>query len=421
MHNRYIRAAGALATLVLAGSTAALTAGPAGAATASYNDTRVTASGTHVVDRVTGAAGARDVAAVAPAVSTQVKVSGLFGPDSGAGTYSLVSPASIDGVTLQLSTVDGGNVVISGSGTPSSTATTSEQGTVRLVYTDADNDVAIVDVPVVVGTNSVQLQNPAEGNGGATTYEVSDISSVNDNTDGAVVFYVTTTEIAPSGGSTVTTTSTAEAATASESNLPTGLASAQPLSPAGATATPGEYNDVLVRATDSVGASALGETRITITASRVRTPRVSSVGDFANAFGNGPDAYRQLYYPGARVAGWTVTRGDIATNLIRVQVGTTTGGAPIYRLEFERYFGSSRGASGECMTQVNTSVLEETCTESSLAQDWYLNGSSYLTNAASGLFVTPHGTGALLTVSTDPTSGGGSGVYHWVSLGSYRS
>src|SRR6201996_8305777 len=87
--------------------------------------------------------------------------------------YSIRSGGVIDGVRLTASTdnpvgVSGGNVTLTASGTPTSTTGTSEDGTVVLNATDPAGDVAVVTVPVVVGANSVQLQNGAAANGGGT-------------------------------------------------------------------------------------------------------------------------------------------------------------------------------------------------------------------------------------------------------------
>jgi hypothetical protein len=152
--------------------------------------------------------------------------------------------------------------------------------------------------------------------------------------------------------------------------------------------------------------------------SRTPGPRGSRTGsgDFVNRYGNGLDAYQQKI-PGL-VAGWTATKGDPATNLIRERVGTHDGSA-VYLLEFQRLNGSSLIASGYCVTDsgaANGNVLVSApCSTTSLAQQFYLNSRSNLENLGDRLFVTPHGTGVQLTDSADSSSGGGSGVYRWES------
>jgi hypothetical protein len=213
-----------------------------------YHDTSVQA-GQLTSHAITGTAGARNVISGTGTTDNAVKVSGLDGV-GGTTTplvYTLKSRATIDGVTLSLftdgSAASGGNTVISATGTPTATGA-SEDGTVVLDATDSDGDVAIVSVPVVVGANSVQL------NGTATTDEVSLVSATDDNTTGSVVFTTS-----PAG------------ARVTESNLPRGLASGNPLKPGDA--VPGNYQGVDVKATDRAGAVATGSLSIKVNGRRV--------------------------------------------------------------------------------------------------------------------------------------------------------
>jgi len=223
-----------------------------------YHDTSVLA-GSLTSHAITGSAGARDVAPTPPATtSTQVKVSGLTG--SGGQTrplvYSIKSGGDIDGVRLAASTdnpigISGGNVTLTATGTPRSTSGTDADGTVVLDATDPAGDVAVVSVPVVVGTNSVQLPAGAGATGGAVTDEVALTGAANSN--GSIVFTTS-----PAGGRVT------------ESHLPQGLASGNPLKPGDA--APGNYPGVNVKATDRAGAVATGSLSITVNAQQVSIP-----------------------------------------------------------------------------------------------------------------------------------------------------
>lgn len=226
-----------------------------------YHDTSVQV-GSLTSQAITGTAGARDVAPTPPATaSTQVKVSGLTGSGGTATplTYKIKSGRKIDGVQLSASTdnpvgISGGNVTLSASGTPTKTSGTKEDGTVVLHATDPAGDVAVVTVPVVVGVNSVQLQNAAATSGGATTDEVSLVSATDNNRNGSIVFTTS-----PAG------------AKVTESNLPHGLASGNRLKPGDA--VPGRYKDVKVKATDAAGAVATGSLSIKVNGQKASTHR----------------------------------------------------------------------------------------------------------------------------------------------------
>ena len=226
-----------------------------------YQDTSVQA-GSLTSQAITGTAGARDVAPTPPATaSTQVKVSGLTGSGGTATplTYTIKSSRVIDGVRLSASTdnpvgISGGNVTLSASGTPTRTSGTREDGTVVLHATDPAGDVAVVKVPVVVGVNSVQLQNPTATSGGASTDEVSLVSATDNNRNGSVVFTTS-----PAG------------ARVTESNLPRGLVSGNRIKPGDA--VPGRYKNVKVTATDAAGAVATGSLSIKVNGHKASTRR----------------------------------------------------------------------------------------------------------------------------------------------------
>jgi hypothetical protein len=209
-----------------------------------YRDTSVQA-GPLTSHGITGTAGARDV-------GTKVKVSGLTGSGGLTAllTYAIRSGGLIDGVRLTASTdnpigISGGNVTLTASGTPTRTSGTSEDGTVVLLATDPAGDVAVVSVPVVVGANSVQT------NGNATTDEVA-LTGASDS-NGSIVFTTS-----PAGGRVT------------ESDLPRGLDTGNPLKPGDA--APGTYQGVKVKATDRAGAVATGSLSIMVNAQQGGTP-----------------------------------------------------------------------------------------------------------------------------------------------------
>jgi hypothetical protein len=393
--------AAAAAALASAGLAAAA---PAGAAT--YHDTSVQVH--HFSStKVSGAADARNVN------GNEVKVSGaLVNTLEGVGgtttplVYTLASSPFIDGVHLALSTdgsaAAGGNVVIAGTGNPFSTSGTMEFGTVKLFATDSDGNRAVVSVPVQVGHSSVQLPaaNANATDGGAATDTVALSTPTDDNTIGGIDF----TTLPP--GATVT-----------ESNLPHDLVSGNPLRKGDA--APGSYSGIGVKATDSAGAVANGTLSVKVNATKSAAPGGTlkgsrAVGDYVNTYGNGFDAYQQKIGAGLLVRGWTATKGDPATNLIRTDDGTKTNGFEDYQLEFQRTSGSSLIASGYCVAVSGSAIVQQSCSEGAPAQELYLDNGQLGSVSAPGMFVTPHGTGAALTVSANPGSGGGSGnTYRW--------
>jgi hypothetical protein len=148
-------------------------------------------------------------------------------------------------------------------------------------------------------------------------------------------------------------------------------------------------------------------------------PGKGTVGNYVNIYGNGPDAYQQKYGTGDKVAGWTATQTDPAAVVIRIADTTKTYGYPDYQIEFQRNTGAQWVASGFCMSASSAGVVsEQQCSEGAAAQEWFLDSHGRLVNVAGAGpgngFLTPHGTGAALSTSTSPNSGGGSGTtYRW--------
>jgi hypothetical protein len=248
----------AAAVAVAAGAGAAFAA-TSQAGAAGYTDTSLQVSNFVWQHEITGTASANEV------LPTTVDVSGLkgaFAPGSSSDrsvVYAIKAGADVDGVTLSVTdneilaaTTTG---VISANGTLNNGAVAPVAATVTLTATDTYGDVAVVTVPVEVSNNSVVL-----GTGSVLTDEVYSITASNDNTNGSVVFAAKDTG------------DTAIAAT-SESNLPSGLVSGNPLLPG--TAIPGKYNDLEVTAADAAGAQATGSFLLKVNGGPAAVPVLS--------------------------------------------------------------------------------------------------------------------------------------------------
>ena len=142
----------------------------------------------------------------------------------------------------------------------------------------------------------------------------------------------------------------------------------------------------------------------------VRAP--GSLGDEANRFGNGFDVFRQRRAVNAAVVGWTATRADPATSFIRLP-GTIPGA---YRFEYAPG-GTATGlfVSEPGYDAAGTGLTDGLVLRASSTGPWQQfipqpNGT--LKNAATGLVVSPAGTGAQLRGTTAPSPWGGSG-YAW--------
>jgi len=221
----------------------------------------------------------------------------------------------------------------------------------------------------------------------------------NNNATGAVQF----TGIVRSAGSC--------AVTFSQSNLPGGLVSGNPLVPGGA--YPRSYTGVVYTATDPLGSTFSGTFDLHVFGHVVvPPPPPSNYGNMVNPFGNGFDAYQQHQYPGAIVAGWTATQADPATHFIRL-LGTVPGA---YKFEY-----APNGAgSGLCVSDpgggwasdpLRDGLILSVC-NSGPWQQFIQQRNGALRNVATGLFVNPDGTGAQLRGGPAPSPWGGS-FYTW--------
>jgi hypothetical protein len=256
----------------------------------------------------------------------------------------------------------------------------------------ANETVKFNEVNGILGVSSTSSQ-PSE------TWAV---SVFNDNATGAVYFSGTITS-PPSGGS--------GPLTFSQSNLPAGLVSGNPLVPG--TAYPRIYTGVIYTATDVLGSTFSGTFTLHVYGHVVvPPPPVSNYGNEVNPFGNGFDAYQQHQYPGAIVAGWTATQADPATHFIRLP-GTVPGA---YKFEYA----PNGAASGLCVSDPGGGWASDplpdglilTVSNSGPWQQFIPQPDGTLRNVATGLVVSPNGTGAQLRGTVYPTPWGGS-FYTW--------
>jgi hypothetical protein len=225
------------------------------------------------------------------------------------------------------------------------------------------------------------------------------VSVFNNNTTGAVQFSGTVT---PAGACTLTF---------SQSNLPTGLVSGNPLVPG--SAYPRTYTGVVYTATDPLGSTFSGTFSLHVFGHVVVPPPApGNYGDEVNPFGNGFDVYQQHQAVNAIIAGWTATQADPATHFIRLP-GTVPGA---YTFEYApNGVATGLSVSDPGYDAAGTGLTNGLVLRGSNNGPWQQfipqpNGT--LMNVATGLIVSPNGTGAQLRGTTAPTSWGGS-VYTW--------
>jgi len=141
-----------------------------------------------------------------------------------------------------------------------------------------------------------------------------------------------------------------------------------------------------------------------------RTP--GTLGDEVNPFGNGFDVYGQHQAVNAIIAGWAATNADPATHFIRLP-GTVPGA---YRFEYAPYgVGTGLFVSDPGYDAAGAGLTDGLVLRASNNGPWQQfipqpNGT--LKNAATGLYVSPNGTGAQLRGTPAPSPWGGS-VYTW--------
>jgi hypothetical protein len=199
------------------------------------------------------------------------------------------------------------------------------------------------------------------------------------------------------------------------SGLPGGIVSnsAGLFTIAGSTAAPGTYGSVGVTATDQYGAGTQSAFQLVVKAQPVYVP--GNYGDMVNPFGNGFDVFQQHQAANAIVAGWTATKADPATHFIR-HPGTVPGA---YTFEYApNGVGTGLSVSDPGYDAAGTGLKDGLVLRASNNGPWQQfipqpNGT--LKNVATGLIVSPNGTGAQLRGTTAPSSWGGS-VYQWTDF-----
>ena len=260
------------------------------------------------------------------------------------------------------------------------------------VATDSAGNAEALMIPVTITAGSIQI------NGGSSKVLGDTLSKLADtNIAGTVKFSATS--------------SAGQSISFAQSNLPSGLTSGNPtLTYVGGTAAPGTYGGVQVTATDSAGAVLHGVFTLVVHASPVYTP--GNWGDEVNPFGNGFDVYQQRDYAGAIIAGWTATQADPATHFLRL-AGTSSGA---YKYEYA----PSGSGTGLCVSDpgggwgsdpLRDGLILTVCNNGPW-QQFVPQSNGTLKNLATGLVVSPNGTGAQLRGTSSPSSWGGS-VYTW--------
>ena len=263
-------------------------------------------------------------------------------------------------------------------------------GTIEIVVdaTDGAGNAEALELPVTLTPGNIVTS------GAPATVAISNLAAA--NVAGTVVFSASSSE--------------GNAINFAQSNLPNGLASGNPaLTYAGGTAAPGTYSGVVVTAADADGAVLHGVFTLTVVAQQVN---VGNYGNEVNRFGNGFDVYRQHAYPGAIIAGWTATQHDPATHFQRNN-GSHQGA---FQYEYAPH-GSGIGlcvsdpGGGWASDPQRDGLILTTC-NSGPWQQFVPQSDGTLRNVATGLVVSPNGTGAQLRGTSAPTPWGGS-FYTW--------
>ena len=199
----------------------------------------------------------------------------------------------------------------------------------------------------------------------------------------------------------------------SQSNLPAGLTSGNPL--VAGSAAPGYYTGLPYTATDPLGSMFSGTFNLRITASGVVPPTPpANYGNEVNQFGNGFDVYQQRQYPGAIIAGWTATKADPATHFLRLN-GRVRGAS-----QFE--YAPHGAGTGLCVSDPGGGWASNPLPDGLILtscnygpwQQFIPQRNGTLKNVATGLVVSPNGKGAQLRGTAAPTSWGGS-AYRWTA------
>jgi hypothetical protein len=345
--------------------------------------------------------GALAVGATAlPAHATTWSDTGLSAGTVTADTFAGTGLGAADGTAADIILSGTGVTTWSLHGTPAGVslvgATISYSGTagsptnIVVDATDSAGNAEALEIPVTTTATTIQTSGSPSGILGDTLSALTD-----SNVSGTVNF---------------TATSSADHTVSfAEPNLPSGLASGNPLTYVGGTAAPGTYSNMKVTATDSDGAVLNGTFSLTVDVNNVA---IGTVGDEVNQFGNGFDVYQQHQYPGAIIAGWTATKPDPATHF-QILAGTRAGA-----VKFE--YAPNGTGTGLCVSDPRGGWASDplwdglilTWCNTGPFQQFVAQSNGTLKNVATGLYVNPAGKGAQLRGGTPPTSWGGSS-YTW--------
>jgi len=328
-----------------------------------------------------------DTALANGAVTATAFAGGTLSAADGTGAnIQLSGTGTTVGWTLHGATGTGGVVTVTPGGLVTYAGTV---GVTSIVVdaTDGNGNVSALSIPVTTGTNTIQT------NGGSTQDTVSALSGA---TTGGVITFTAT------GGITY-----------AEPNLPTGLASANPLTYVNGTAAPGAYPLTQVTATGINGALQMGTFTLTVSATSTGTgSSASGYGNEVNSYGNGFDVYQQHQWAGALIAGWTATQADPATHFLALS-GTHSGSV---KFEYAPK-GSGTGlcvsdpAGGSSSDPLRDGLVLAVCNDGAW-QQFIPQSNGTLKNVATGLTVNPAGTGGQLRGGTTATTWGGS-TYTW--------
>jgi hypothetical protein len=335
----------------------------------------------------------QDTALSATAVTADTFAGSGFGVANGTKVIDLSGKS----VTWSLHGTPPAGVSLSGTTISYSGAAVASPPDIVAVATDSAGNAEALKIPVTLAAGSIQLHGPVTS---VLTVSLSKLADTNTSA-GTVKF--------------TATSSVGDSISFAESNLPSGLASGNPvLTFSGGTAAPGTYTKVVVTATDSDGAVLSGTFTLTVQASAVAT--AGTYGDEVNPFGNGFDVYQQHQYAGARIAGWTATQNDPATHFELLN-GTHSGA-----VKFE--YGPNGSPTGLCVSDPGGGWASDplpdglilTVCNNGRFQQFVPQSNGSLKNLATGLVVSPNGKGAQLRGTTAPQAWGGS-VYGWTEYG----
>ena len=341
-----------------------------------------------------------NVAQPSSSTTTGAVVNGVVSGTGKGGTLSFTAPSgevfaspsfSMGRTDATLTTHTATSLVLTSGGTATGSGTltfTIKSATAGITCTAAET-VKVSESGGTLGQSAAPTSVPGESVA---------VSVFNNNATGAVQF-------------TGTITVQSCAVTFSQSNLPAGLVSGNPLVPG--SAIPGTYGGVRYKATDPLGSTFSGTFALIVNGHVVVPP--GNFGNEVNPFGNGFDVFQQHQAVNAIIAGWTATKADPATHFIRLN-GTHSGA-------FQYEYAPQGVAVGLCVsdpgfdaagTGLQNGLVLRGCNTGPW-QQFIPQSNGTLQNVATGLFVNPNGTGAQLRGGTAPTAWGGS-VYTWTDF-----